>query len=129
MRSTPASQTELRSPDLFGAFPMAATLKEVVAEASRALANLDADRLEELARSCRVLGSDLVLSEPGTRAAVARQAREAAGGMAIFARVLEATRANLNVMNRLRHLRGNGLEYSESQARGLAGAEDELGHN
>ena len=36
--------------------------------------------------------------------------------MAVFARVLEATRANLNVMNRLRELRAGRLEYSERQA-------------
>jgi hypothetical protein len=33
------------------------------------------------------------------------------GDMAVFTRVLEATRANLNVMNRLRKLRAIELEY------------------
>ena len=33
--------------------------------------------------------------------------------MAVLGRVLEATRANLNVMNRLRELRTGRLEYSE----------------
>ena len=36
--------------------------------------------------------------------------------MAVFARVLEATRANLKVMNRLRELRAGRLEYGEPQA-------------
>jgi hypothetical protein len=36
--------------------------------------------------------------------------------MAVLARVLEATRANLNVMNRLRELRGGRLEYGAPQA-------------
>ena len=40
--------------------------------------------------------------------------------MAVFARVLDATRANLQVMNRLRELRMGRLEYSERQARGGA---------
>ena len=37
--------------------------------------------------------------------------------MATFARVLDATRANLNVMNRLRELRSGRLEYGELQMR------------
>jgi hypothetical protein len=36
--------------------------------------------------------------------------------MAVFARVLDATRSNLNVMNRLRELRMGRLEYSERSA-------------
>ncbi len=38
--------------------------------------------------------------------------------MAVFSRVLEATRANLNVMRKLRELRTDRLEYSERQAVG-----------
>ena len=89
-------------------------LKELVVEASQALARLDADRLEELALSCQVLNRDL----PGCNQAkldqrkrLAIESREATGDMAVFARVLEATRANLNVMNRLRKLRASELEY------------------
>ena len=71
-------------------------------------------------------------AEPEARFAVKRgrgakcnwreQAREAAADMAVFARVLDATRANLHVMNRLRELRMGRLEYSERQARGGIGA-------
>ncbi|MGD0901509.1 MAG: hypothetical protein ABR924_01080 [Terracidiphilus sp.] len=89
-------------------------LMELVVDASRALARLDADRLEELALSCQALNRDLGSAGAGERAVLASQAREAAGEMAIFARVLEATRANLNVMNRLRELRGGLLEYREA---------------
>jgi hypothetical protein len=49
--------------------------------------------------------------------------------MAVFARVLEATRANLNVMNRLRQLRGERLEYSERQMRESMRTESEHGNN
>ncbi len=42
--------------------------------------------------------------------------------MAVFARVLEATRANLNVMNRLRELRAGRLEYSEAAGAGRCGS-------
>jgi hypothetical protein len=93
-------------------------LKEIVVEASRALARLDAARLDELARSCQAL----TLAPPPVSAEgqkrLARQAREAESDMAVFGRVLEATRANLKVMNRLREMRLQKLEYTERQARG-----------
>ena len=94
-------------------------LKSLVVEASRALARLDADRLEELALSCQALNRDLKLTSREERDTLARQAREAAGDMATFARVLEATKANLGVMNRLRELRAARLEYTERQAQGM----------
>jgi aminopeptidase N len=87
-------------------------LKELVVEASRALALLDADRLEELSLSCQALNRDLTQADTETRAALAREAQAATGDLAVFGRVLEVTRANLNVMNRLRELRGGPLEYS-----------------
>jgi hypothetical protein len=93
-------------------------LKELVVEASLALARLDADRLEELALSCQALNRDLAQSDlahgdAADREALAIECKEAEGDMAVFARVLEATRANLNVMNRLRELRAGRLEYRE----------------
>jgi hypothetical protein len=93
-------------------------LKELVVEASRALARLDADRLEELALCCQALNRDLVQGDlahgnAADRQALASECKEAVGDMAVFARVLEATRANLNVMNRLRELRSGRLEYRE----------------
>ena len=98
-------------------------LKELVVEASRALARLDAPRLEELAFSCQALTRTLNPRGARVRKLLAEQAQETEADMAIFARVLEATRANLNVMKRLRELRAGRLEYSERQARGGAGAE------
>ena len=91
-------------------------LKELVVEASQALARLDADRLEELALSCQALNRDLVQSDQAQgnaadRAALAMECKEAEGDMAVFARVLEATRDNLNVMNRERELRAGRLVY------------------
>lgn len=93
-------------------------LKALVAEASQALARLDAARLEELALSCAALNRDIAPLNPADRQALACEAREAVGEMAVFARVLEATRGNLRVMNRLRELRMGRLEYSERQAAG-----------
>ena len=79
-------------------------LKELVREASEALARLDAGRLEELAQCCRALNRDWSLQADGAKRQqeLARQAREAAGEFVIFTRVLRATRANLDVMARLR---------------------------
>ncbi len=97
-------------------------LKELVAEASCALSRLDTARLEELALSCEALNRGLGPMPAEERRELARQAREAASDMAVFARVLDATRANLSVMKRLRELRTGRIEYSERQARGGAGS-------
>jgi len=86
-------------------------LKQIVAEASRALALLDADRLEELARACQALNRGAMDRSEAARARLALEAREAAGEMDVFARVLDATRANLIVMKRLRELRQGRFGY------------------
>jgi ABC-type transporter Mla subunit MlaD len=111
-------------------------LRRLVAEASQALARLDAARLEELALSCQALNRDLDRDLAGGRASctdararLASQARQAGRDMAVFARVLEATRNNIQVMNRLRELRAGRLEYSESQARGWLPKESPHGDN
>jgi hypothetical protein len=87
-------------------------LRKLVVEASRALALLDASRLEELALSCQALNRDLAIPGRIEGPRIARQAREATGEMAVLARVLDATRSNLEVMNRLRELRAGRLEYA-----------------
>jgi thymidine phosphorylase len=88
-------------------------LKALVLEASRALAALDTARLEELALSCEALNRNLALENTDTemRKEMARQAREAGADMGAFGRMLEATRGNLNVINRLREMRMGVLEY------------------
>jgi hypothetical protein len=110
-------------------------LRELVREASQALARLDAGRLEELAQCCQALNRELKLRKAGSAeeaecgdagpdgAELARQAREAAGEFAIFTRVLEATRANLDVLKRLRAFEQDQLEYGITQepARNWAG--------
>lgn len=90
-------------------------LKAVVAEVSEALTRLDADRLEELARWCDSLIGDL---PPESGDELTRQSREAARDMMILARVLDATRANVAVMKRLRELRAGDLEYREQALQG-----------
>lgn len=92
-------------------------LKQLVREASEALARLDAERLEELAQCCKALNrnwnQELREDKSSTpeQAELARQVREASGEFVIFTRVLQATRANLDVMRRLRAMREEQLEY------------------
>jgi hypothetical protein len=96
-------------------------LKALVVEASMALARLDADRLEELALSCRALNRDLSARGGEERAEMAGQTRETTGEMAVFERVLEATRANLDVMSRLRQLHDGQRGYGSSFRPGTSG--------
>jgi hypothetical protein len=90
--------------------------REIVVEASRALARLDAARLEELALCCQALNREGNRENPPInkeeRLRRAREAREAQADMAVFRRVLEATRANVQVIERLRELRSGRLEYA-----------------
>ena len=86
-------------------------LREVVVEASLALARLDEERLEELAQCCQALNRDFSAVGKAERDEIARQARDASDEMAVFGRVLDATRANLEVMNRVRERRAARLEY------------------
>ncbi|HEY1803002.1 MAG TPA: hypothetical protein VGG45_00845 [Terracidiphilus sp.] len=102
-------------------------LKELVVEASRALALLDAPRLDELAASCEALNRDLDSMDVGEKKELARQAREATADMSVLARVLEATRANRNVMRRLREMCERRLEYDERMIRGAGEAGAEAG--
>lgn len=104
-------------------------LKELVSEASHALARLDTRRLEELALCCRSLNRELAPAGFRKRVDLARQSREAAEEMAVFARVMEATRANLDVMRRLHELRTGQLEYGQAQPRHWADAESGHGNH
>jgi hypothetical protein len=89
--------------------PARPELKMLVAEAARSLAKLDAERLKELALSCEALQSDQPL---GGRQLTLCELHEAKRDMAVLAKVLEATRTNLSVMNRLRELHASRMEYS-----------------
>ncbi len=103
--------------------PRRPALKDILSEAAHALARLDAARLEELALSCQALNRELArdsncdaypeppINQAG-RARLAAEARAARREMAVFARVLEATRANVQVIERLRALRSGTLEYT-----------------
>jgi hypothetical protein len=92
-------------------------LRGLIVEASLALARLDAGRLEELAQCCRALNGDHD-GNLDERSELQRQAREASREMEVFGRVLDATRANLEVMNRMRERKRGGLEYPAGRGTG-----------
>jgi len=89
-------------------------LRALVIEATRALARLDVARLQELALSCEALTRMPPPTTREQRQEFVSQACAARDDMAVFARVLEATRANLKVIERLRQLRTGNLGYAEN---------------
>src|SRR5215831_18840624 len=82
--------------------------KSLPRKASIALAQSDIERLEELSVLCQGLVNSPIS---------ARDVREVKAEMAVLRRVLEATRANLDVMHRLLAIQGQ-TEYNEASARG-----------
>lgn len=84
-------------------------LKILVAEAAQALSVLDVERLEHLAHTCEVLNRNL---SPETQQACACEVRAAKKEMAALAKVLEVTRSNAAVMERIRMMRTSRLEYA-----------------
>jgi hypothetical protein len=104
-------------------------LKEFVVEASRALAALDAGRLEELASSCRALNRELPAGDAVGFAELRRQARCAQADMVVLAGVLGVTRANLAVIRQVRDLRRGRLEYGEGELLAWAAKGSEHGDN
>ena len=97
--------------------PSIPELKQLVQQASQALALLDADRLEALALCCQVFNRELLPLSGQARIMLSRQSHEAQRDMALFARVLDATRDNIRVLRRLFELRqsllqSGHLEYS-----------------
>ena len=123
MGSSPARTKAERPNQEPGSRPADPEVRGLVKEASLALARLDANRLEELALTCKAFCGDLASATGDERLALVSEVRAAAKDLAVFARVLDATRANLAVMNRLRELREGRLEYGERQVRGWAPAE------
>jgi hypothetical protein len=101
-------------------------LKNMLVEASVALAHLDANRLEEMALSCAALIRDMDQVRCNAKNQCESGSGDALQEMAILARVLEATRTNLKVMRRLREVRAAQLEYGPAQ--GDCNAPEESGH-
>jgi hypothetical protein len=91
-------------------------IKELVREASRALATLDSERLEELALSCQALNRDRLTPEDAEKRLRSRDAEEAKQDMIVLERVLQVTRANIEVMRRLREIREGKPEYGPGRS-------------
>lgn len=95
-------------------------LTRIAREASRALTLLDADHLERLARTCdgmtAVCRKGWGRRSPFVASGAPQLGRELAG----LSRILDATRANLAVMERLRDLREGRLEYRPPHAEAKA---------
>jgi len=111
-----------------GESQMQPVLKEIVFEASRALARLDADRLEELALSCQALNRDYSAASLQDRSLLAAEARETNREMKVFSRILDMTQANLGVLDRSRERQSECLEYGQPVMR-LWNAENGHGDN
>lgn len=101
-------------------------LKQMLADASDAIAHLDAERLEEMALSCEALLAETRLAgNPSDRTEADNWI--ATCEMAIFRRVIDATRSNMNVMHRLRGMRMTQLEYSHGEVRSCSSSESGIG--
>lgn len=83
-------------------------LQQILLEASACLARLDADRLEDLAASCRMLMREPRNAEPAKNADLAQQAHTSQPALRVLGRVLHATHANLQVLRRLQVQQGQG---------------------
>jgi len=92
-------------------------VKQIIQEACRSLALLDADRLEELALSCQALNRCPI--REGFRAQ-ARVGSEVRWDLAVLGRVLEATRANIGVMRQSYRSRESRLEYSPREGSAMS---------
>jgi hypothetical protein len=105
------------------------SLKKVLEEATESLAWLDGERLEEIALCCamQMRGNDRGCDE-GLKY-VERESEQPTREMAIFLRVLQATKANLQVMRRLREMRGTKLEYGSELLAVHAVAEEKNGND
>lgn len=81
-----------------------------VAAATDALARLNADRLEEMARTCDELSRG-IHSVDSVCEALALERQEAVHEMTILSAVIEATRVNRRVLRRLGEARPPAIGY------------------
>lgn len=72
---------------------------QILREACQALARLDADRLEELAATCRVLNREI--SQDSSRGRLAAKQDDCRKQLKVLGRIVERTRDNLAVIHRV----------------------------
>ena len=103
--------------------------RKLIHEAVSALARLDADRLEEMALSSEALvRGHLPALSLGSKAD-ALASFDLRRELAVFARVLNVTQANMNVLRRLSELRSTSIEYGCRPGRNWTVTEILNGHN
>ncbi len=89
---------------------------EIMRESFSALTRLDAERLEELAASCRALSHDNLWAIPNDvgNAAEARKARDALDRLG---HLIKMTNANLDVLRQISRSEERRLEYAPEDSR------------
>jgi hypothetical protein len=103
--------------------------RSLIVEAADALARLDADRLEEMARWCEALNRGPVPADSSRSEAGGFRAFDLRQEITVLARVLEGTRANMNVLRRLGRSRSEAIEYGCGQGKNSMVREIRNGHN
>lgn len=103
-------------------------LRELLIEATQALARLDADRLEEMALSCQSLVR-LVKQPVGVDGESGCRCGSADGQLAALRLALRATESNLAVLRGLCHGRSESLEYGPMAVRDRLLQEGHDGHH
>jgi hypothetical protein len=106
--------------------PAGEELRAIVVQAAQLLARLDVNKLEELALSCEALSN---VPSPGVQQALASEARATRRDMDVLAKVLEATRNNAAVMNRLRRMHESRKEYGGDAGSQMKVPEAAHGHD
>jgi hypothetical protein len=103
-------------------------LQQIARNTIQALTALDGVRLEDLARSCQALTGSLGTLEEVEARSFLDEPLAAQRDLAVLARVLQATKANLAVMRRLSDLRegepGYGPEPMQARSSTEAGRGD-----
>lgn len=92
-------------------------VKDLVGVALRALSRLDVEGLEEMAERCKRLRCEMEERPREEWTEFVVEAREALQPLRNFARVLDATAANLDILANLSDLRAGRLEYGGRRSR------------
>ena len=103
--------------------------RNLIVEAAGALARLEADRLEGMALSCEALSGGLIPAACARNEAIALDASDLLHEMKVFAQILEATRANMNVILGLSESRSITIEYGCGSKKNWMVMETRNGHD
>lgn len=93
------------------------SMRELAGASVRALSRFDVDALETLVEHCEALRRQMQGMPPEEWKRLFFEAQEALQPMRNFARALETTAANLEVLANLSDLRAGRLEYGRRRSR------------